>query len=115
MSKTVEVTQTPNRYVTITQKKSVSTVAHPAEQVIEVSSNRTGGVSPSSLIPLVSYKHTQSAVSNLWTINHNLKFMPNVTVFNSADGMVEGNVIHTSLTSLYIEFSAAFSGYAVLS
>jgi hypothetical protein len=104
MTKTVEVTQ----------KKSVSTVTHPAKQVIEVSSNRSG-ITPTTLLSLVSYKHTQSAVSNLWTINHNLKFMPNVTVFNSADGMVEGNVVHTSLNSLYIQFSASFSGYAVLS
>jgi hypothetical protein len=114
MTKTVEVTQTPDRYVTITQKKNVSTVTHPVEQVIEISSN-AGGVSAAAIIPLVSYRHNQSAVSALWTINHNLKFLPNVTVFNSADGTVEGNVVHTSLTSLYIEFSAPFSGYAVLS
>lgn len=102
--------------VSITKKKTVTVVVHPSEQVIEVSSGRaSGSLSATSILPLVSYKHTQSAVSNLWTINHNLKFMPNVTVFNSADGMVEGNVIHTSVNSLYIEFSASFSGYAVLS
>ena len=105
----------PNRYITITQKKNVTSVTHPAEQVIEVSSNRSGGITAASLIPLVSYRHNQSAVSALWTINHNLKFLPNVTVFNSANGTVEGNVVHTSPTSLYIEFSAPFSGYAVLS
>ena len=124
--KTVEVTKTPTKYVTVTQKKNVSTVTEPADQLLEVHDRGVAGpqgpqgpAGPGvdyTVIPsLVSYRHNQSAVSNLWTINHNLGFLPNVTVFNSADGMVEGNVVHTSINSLYIEFSASFSGYAVLS
>ncbi|CAB4123764.1 hypothetical protein UFOVP45_22 [uncultured Caudovirales phage] len=69
-----------------------------------------------SLIPgLVSYRHTQLAASNTWTITHNLHFMPNVTAYDSSGNMVEGNVVHTNVNSLTIQFSAAISGNAVLS
>lgn len=74
-----------------------------------------GGVNASDIPGLVSYTHTQSAASTSWTIAHNLNFKPNVTVFDSADSMVEGSVTHTSNTTLTITFSAAISGRAHLS
>lgn len=66
-------------------------------------------------LPKIAYKHTQLASSNLWTINHNLNFFPNVTVFDSAGSMVEGSVTHTDNRHLTVAFSAAISGYAALS
>lgn len=69
-----------------------------------------------SLIPdAVAYNHVQNAASDTWTINHNLKFLPNVTAFDSSGTQVEGNVVHSSTNSLTIEFSASISGNAVLS
>jgi hypothetical protein len=69
-----------------------------------------------SLIPAaVSYRHVQTAVSNIWTITHNLHFRPNVTVFDSAGSMVEGSVTHISVNQLTIAFSAAIAGTAALS
>lgn len=69
-----------------------------------------------SLIPAaVSYRHTQIANASTWTITHNLHFMPNVTAYDSSGNMVEGNVVHTNVNSLTIQFSAAISGNAVLS
>ena len=123
MSKTVEVTKQPSKYITVTQTKNTQTVVQPLEQVLEVHDRGVAGpqgpAGPGvdyTVIPsLVSYRHNQNAVSDFWTITHNLGFLPNVTVFNSADGMVEGNVVHTSINSLTIDFSASFSGYAVLS
>lgn len=67
------------------------------------------------VIPAISYRHTQSAVSDTWNIAHNLHFLPNVTVFDSGGSQIEGNVIHLNTNSLSIEFSAAISGNAVLS
>lgn len=64
---------------------------------------------------LVSYAHNQLAASTTWTVNHNLNFYPNVTVYDSAGSMVEGSVIHTTATSLTITFSSAISGKAYLS
>jgi hypothetical protein len=97
----------------------------------------TGGINPNSpgypeidisLLPgvpnesqPVAYRHTQNAVSNTWTIAHNLNFYPNVTVFDSSGStwqegtQIEGNVVHTDNKHLTIHFSAAISGTAILS
>lgn len=62
-----------------------------------------------------TYRHVQASASTTWTITHNLHFRPNVTVFDSAGTMVEGDVVHTNVNSLTISFSVAISGSAILS
>lgn len=73
------------------------------------------GIQESEIVPLVSYRHIQGAVSALWSITHNLNFHPNVTVFDSAGSMVEGTVTHVNQASLTITFSDPISGKAYLS
>lgn len=73
------------------------------------------GVQNSEIVDLVSYTHNQSAVSSSWTINHNLNFYPNVTVYDSAGTMVEAAVTHVNPASLTIVFSDPISGKAHLS
>lgn len=75
----------------------------------------TDGVQPEDLVALVSYKHTQSTPLTTWTVIHNLNFFPNVTVYDSANSQVEGNVIHSDETTLTINFSSAIAGKAHLS
>lgn len=66
-------------------------------------------------VAATTYRHVQISASNTWTITHNLHFRPNVTVFDSAGTMVEGNIVHTNVNSLTISFSASISGSAILS
>ncbi len=73
------------------------------------------GIAAEEVVDLVSYVHNQIATSNVWTITHSLGFFPNVSVYNSADTMVEGEIVHNDINSLTINFSAAFSGKAHLS
>jgi hypothetical protein len=73
------------------------------------------GVQNDEVVGLVSYRHQQGAVSDLWLVNHNLNFHPNVTVYDSAGSMVEGTVDHTNAVSLTISFSDPISGVAYLS
>ena len=73
------------------------------------------GLQSDEIINLVSYVHNQGAASAAWTVNHNLNFYPNVTVYDSANSMVEGTVNHTNQVQLKIIFSAAISGKAHLS
>jgi hypothetical protein len=73
------------------------------------------GIQADEIIGLVSYRHTQNTPLTTWTVNHNLNFYPNVTVFNSAGSQVEGNVSHINETSLTITFSTNVSGKAHLS
>lgn len=58
--------------------------------------------------------HTQASPSTTWIINHALGGKPSVTVVDSADTMVIGEVTYNSNTQVTVTFTAAFSGYAYL-
>jgi hypothetical protein len=61
-----------------------------------------------------NYVHTQSVASATWTVNHNLNKFPSVTIVDTANDEVEGEVTHISNTQLTIKFSAAISGKAFI-
>jgi hypothetical protein len=63
----------------------------------------------------LAYAHTQGSASDTWVIAHNLNFMPNVTVQDSAGNIVEGEITYTNTNSLTVSFASAFSGKAYLS
>ena len=58
--------------------------------------------------------HTQSSASSTWSIIHALGGRPSVTVVDSSRTVVIGDVVYNSDTSITINFSAAFSGFAYL-
>jgi hypothetical protein len=77
----------------------------------------TGSAGPSgeTMYSDLSYVHTQNSASATWTVNHNLHFIPNVTVVDSAGTVVEGSYSYPNLTTVVLSFSASFSGKAYLS
>lgn len=139
-TRTVEVERQPNRYVTVTQKKVVSTVTDPADQTIEIhdpgvagpantltigtvtvgdASASITGVAPNQVLNLVypaasRHVHTQGTASTTWTINHTLGGYPSVMVVDSAKTVVYGEINYLSTTQVVVNFSSAFSGYAYL-
>lgn len=62
----------------------------------------------------LSYTFYQSVPSTQWNITHNLGKYPSVSVVDSANTLVEGDVIYTSLNTLNIYFTVPFSGTAFL-
>lgn len=60
------------------------------------------------------YTHTQSIPSTVWSVQHNLGKKASVTVVDSADSVVYGDVDYTDLNNLTITFNGAFSGKAYL-
>ena len=60
------------------------------------------------------YKHNQSTPSEEWTVIHNLNKYPSVTIIDSADTVVYGEIIYVSENELKIKFSVGFSGKAYL-
>ncbi len=58
--------------------------------------------------------HTQASASTTWSIIHSLGGRPSVTVVDSGGTVVIGEVVYNSDTSITINFSAAFSGFAYL-
>ena len=60
------------------------------------------------------YVFDQQAASATWVITHNLGGRPSVTIVDSADTHVFGEVQYNSDTQITVMFSAAFSGKAYL-
>jgi len=58
--------------------------------------------------------HAQAAVSDTWTINHTLGGKPSVTIVDSANTVVVGEVQYSSDLQVVVTFTAPFSGYAYL-
>jgi hypothetical protein len=61
------------------------------------------------------YVHTQSTASTVWNIQHNLKFFPNVTIVDSGENYVIGDVQYVDWNNLTVTFSHLFGGKAYLS
>tara|TARA_R110001592_G_scaffold71282_3_gene217993 strand:+ start:107 stop:361 length:255 start_codon:yes stop_codon:yes gene_type:complete len=67
----------------------------------------------------ITYIYTQNGASNTWEITHDLGRFPSVTVVDSGDSVVTGNVVYNSANKITITFFAkgnavAFSGKAYL-
>ena len=75
----------------------------------------TAGAAGETLYSDLSYVHTQNSASAIWTITHNLHFIPGITVVDSAGTVVEGSYSYPNSTTVVLSFSAAFSGKAYLS
>lgn len=60
------------------------------------------------------YIHNQTTPASTWNIQHNLDKYPSVTVVDSADSVVTGNIIFTDSNNLTINFIGSFAGKAYL-
>lgn len=63
---------------------------------------------------LTSYTHNQTTTATSWTINHNMNKKPSVTVVDSANTYVIGEVEYLDANSLTVSFKNAFKGKAHL-
>ena len=57
---------------------------------------------------------TQSSAGSNWSINHNLNKFPSVTVVDSANNIVIGDITYNDKNTLTINFTSSFSGKAYL-
>lgn len=63
---------------------------------------------------LTSYTHNQTTAQVEWTINHNMNKKPSVTIVDSANTYVIGEVEYLDSNSLRVSFKYAFKGKAYL-
>ena len=65
----------------------------------------------------VKYVHSQSTVSNDWTITHNLGYFPNVTILDNENPprIVEADILYLNTSSVRIIMNTSMSGTAYLS
>lgn len=61
-----------------------------------------------------TYIHNQMASSAIWNIAHNLGKMPSITVVDTADSVVIGEVDYIDNNNLVLTFAFPFSGMAYL-
>lgn len=61
-----------------------------------------------------SHIHNQTVSSSTWNITHNLNKYPSVSIVDSSNEEVIGEVEHINSNSLTVKFSAPFSGKAFL-
>ena len=61
-----------------------------------------------------SHIHNQTVSSSTWNITHNLNKYPSVSVVDSSNEEVIGEVVYINSNSLTVKFSAPFSGKAFL-
>ncbi len=61
-----------------------------------------------------TYVHNQLEASDTWVINHNLNKFPNVTIVDSENNMVMGEVQYNSENQITISFIGSFLGKAFL-
>lgn len=58
------------------------------------------------------YNHLQNTPSATWTIQHNLNKLPSISVVDSANTVVTGNIQYLDNNNVVITFNAGFSGNA---
>lgn len=63
----------------------------------------------------LGYVHEQTLSSTVWTINHNLTFVPNITVVDTFGTVIEGSYDYPNNSTVVLTFSSPFSGKAFLS
>ena len=63
-----------------------------------------------------SYVHHQSSAASVWTVTHNLGYYAGgISVIDSGESIVVGDVTHTSINEFTVSFSTAFSGKVYVS
>lgn len=95
------------------------------EQInIDVSNQTASGISvvsqPTTSVSIAGvtggkdshFSYTQGTPESIWTIQHNLGKKPSVTVVDSAESVVIGEIEYLSLNSVRLTFAGAFSGKA---
>lgn len=60
------------------------------------------------------YVHNQALPESVWTITHNLNKKPSVTIVDSTDAVVYGDINYLNDNQLTLTFVGAFSGKAYL-
>ena len=60
------------------------------------------------------YQHIQSTPSAEWIVNHNLGWMPQITVLNAGGVEVEAQVLHSTINQARIFFRQPNAGSALV-
>lgn len=60
----------------------------------------------------LNYVHNQGSANATWVITHSLGKLPSITIVDSSNREVIGDIVHDSINQATISFSSAFAGKA---
>ena len=89
----------------------VDLVSTPTEMTITINRQNAPSISD---FRKYAHMHTQTLASDTWIVAHNLGKNPSVSIVDSAEEEVIGEVQHVDANNIIIRFSAAFSGRAFI-
>jgi hypothetical protein len=92
--------------VSVQQESAARTIVIPTPTTSVSVKGVTGGGGDAHFV------YDQTTPEAVWEITHNLGKKPSVTVVDSADSVVMGEVEYLSLNSVRLTFVGAFSGKA---
>ena len=96
------VNATSNNYNDLANKPSINGVA--------LAGNKTS--EELNIIEDKTFVYTQAVSSDVWEIKHNLDKYPAVTVVDSGNSVVIGEIVYIDKNNIRITFISAFSGKA---
>lgn len=76
---------------------------------------KDNSISKSKLDFDLSYIHIQSTSLSTWNITHTLDKYTNVTIYDSFDNVIEGEINYISNSQLQIKFNTSLTGKVILS
>lgn len=115
----LEITEGPQWTLEVTPVESFDAEIFAQDPVVlEVnnSDNVSLEISSSPLIVIdvgVGYVHSQTASSQTWTVNHNLGYIPNVSILSPGNVLVMAAITHTNINQFTVSFNGPQTGTAV--
>lgn len=97
------VNATSNNYKDLANKPSINGVVLEGDKTS----------SELNIIEDKNYIHYQRIAAETWKVEHNLDKFPSVTIVDSAESTVVGEVTYIDENNLTVEFASAFSGKAI--
>jgi hypothetical protein len=85
------------------------------ENPVVVELSNSGPQGPSGDLRSLAYVFIQVNPSVTWNINHDLSFIPSITVVDSAGSVVEGDYSYPDENTVIATFIGSFAGQAYLS
>lgn len=67
-----------------------------------------------NMLQTATYEYRQDAAAAVWNIEHNLNKYPSVSVVDSGNNVIYGDITYIDKNNLQIKFSAEFGGRAYL-
>lgn len=92
----------PNNYDVLYNKPSINGVTLEGNKTSE----------ELNIVADKEFIYTQSTSSDVWMIQHNLNKYPSVTVVDSGNSVVTGEIVYIDKNNIQITFTSAFSGKA---